>query len=441
MTPTKLDLYQNTVISHSLKGSWLVAILTGALFATFLSPQLGFLGRGLRSSLPLFFLLIWVVVVLTPRSAWQKLGRYVFPTLLGFAFAIFGLLKNTLEPYQSALQNHVFTIVVCMMVWIGVVILRILFPESLEYVRWIALIVLGASLGMGIPLLIQQPGIARLTAGNPIPEYNDLTLYLSGVANYSWYTPVALAWPSIANWLYHKSHGQVTNIVGWGLLVVASIAVILSTLSMALFLLGLGIVLWFILAAVTSGTRTDRWIAAGVLLALLVALPSLYYLGLNYDATTFSISKLTRLTEGTLTYGIGIGDETGRVDLFTKTMETFFDAPIFGAWGFETRYYFIGGHSSWADTLALYGIVGLILWLGFLSPSWRKRQQPLSISAGVAGGTLSWFLFIIGGILNPTFNSIVGLLLIWLFDEGGIWQTQQAKIVSDFPKASFIGRR
>jgi hypothetical protein len=95
-------------------------------------------------------------------------------------------------------------------------------------------------------------------------------------------------------------------------------------------------------------------------------------------------------------------------------MDTFLKHPLFGAWGLEPNFY-IGGHSSWADTLGSQGLFGLLLWIAFISPALRRGKKPFSIDEGTAGGTLSWILLAVGGVLNPTFHSSIGLILLWLF--------------------------
>ena len=61
--------------------------------------------------------------------------------------------------------------------------------------------------------------------------------------------------------------------------------------------------------------------------------------------------------------------------------------------------------------------VGIILWIYFLSPSLKRGKNAFSVSDGIAGGTVSWILVCLGGILNPTLNMGVIFLLIWLFDS------------------------
>jgi len=113
--------------------------------------------------------------------------------------------------------------------------------------------------------------------------------------------------------------------------------------------------------------------------------------------------------------------------MFVDTMDTFLKHPLFGAWGLTPNFY-IGGHSSWADTLASQGLFGLLLWIGFISPALRRGKKPFSIDEGTGGGTLSWILLAGGGILNPTFQSVIGLILLWLFDDGALWRVKSTKI-------------
>ncbi len=410
-------------VSRPDHGGLLIAGLSGILFATFLSPQVGLLGRGLRLSIPLFVLLLGVAVLLNGREVTRQLGKRVRPLLLGGMFAGTGALRFFIAPDPSLLQSQVMAGVVCMMVWVAVIVVRQVFPESCEKARWLALVTLGVSLGLGLPLLLREPGIARLTMGNPMAERYATHLYPRGVANYSWYTPVACAWPVIAAWLHNGRQQPLVKVVGWSLLSAASAATLLSTFTMAAAWLALGSLLWLFLVAMTGNSALWRLIAIGALVFLLVSCGTLRRELSRFGGTALVTDKFTRLIERTFAVGVVEGDETGRARMLVRTVETFLDHPLFGAWGIDSSFY-VGGHSSWADTLALHGLFGMLLWLGFLAPSWRHRDAPLCIRRGTAGGTLSWALLALGGVVNPTLNSPIALLLIWLFDEGGAWTTE-----------------
>ncbi len=409
--------------------TWLGTVLASALFTTFISPQAGLWGRGLRTSLPLFILFLSVAILWKGKVVEQQLEMRALPIIAGLVFAGTSFLRHLSEPSPTVLHNQGISAIVCVALWISIIVLRTGFPKAVEPVRWISLLVLGVSLGMGIPLLLEKPGIARLTMGNPMADVYAAELYPKGVTNYSWYTPVAFAFPVLANWIYKSSVKRWLKIIGWGLLSAAAIATILSTFTMAMFLLIAGIVGWLALTALTATSRWVRGFVALILFVMLLSFPTLYFFGKMFEATQFSVQKATRIFTGAFEVGLLDADETGRTVMFVDTMETFFKYPLFGAWGLAEGDYYVGGHSSWADTLAWQGIFGMMLWLAFLSPSWRRGKNCWSVEDGVAGGTLSWILVGVGGILNPTLHSSIGLLLLWLYDEGAIWQTRKAAMM------------
>lgn len=405
---------------HSRAPILFVVILASAFFASFISPQISLFGRGLRLSLPLVTLLCGVIFLTRP-SAFRVWRSYSGSIVFGLVYVALGVVRYLFDPLADVFQNFVVSAAVCIMVWMIVLLVRKGVPEAVEPIRWLTLITLGLSLGMGIPLLLDQPGIARLTMGNPMADVYAAEFYPRGVANYSWYTYVAITFPVIANWLYNTSRRLWLKIIGWGCLLAGAAATIFSTFTMATVLLMVGALAWLGLVAFTTTSRTSRWVVATVLLTVLLALPNLIAIGGELEATQFVISKAARLLEGTLTVGALEGDETGRTQMFVDTMDTFLRNPLVGAWGLDPNFY-IGGHSSWADTLGTQGLFGLLLWLGFMSPSFRRGRKPFSVVGGSAGGTLSWTLLMVGGVLNPTFYSPIGLGLLWLFDNGAIWR-------------------
>ncbi len=170
---------------------------------------------------------------------------------------------------------------VCVGLWISILIIKNYFPETLEHVRWISLIVFGISLGLGIPLLIREPSVARLTMGNANESYYASVFFPQGVANYSWYTPAAIAWPVIANWLYRSQQSFIRKILGWGALVAVSIAILLSTFTMAIVLLIIGIISWFFLVFIMRNS--------------LIAFYRLFDIDIYFDRFFFYFSLSSRL--------------------------------------------------------------------------------------------------------------------------------------------------
>jgi hypothetical protein len=403
-----------------------VAMLASALFASFISPQISLFGRGLRFSLLLFFLLGSAILAIRP-SAIRYLGTFGVSIGAGLLYVATGTIRYTIDPLSNLFQNLIISAAVCVVLWMIMLVIRKGFPEVVETIRWLILIVLGISLGMGVPLLIDQPGIARLTMANPMANVYAERFYPRGVANYSWYTPLGIAFPVIANWLYKNSRGVIWKFIGWGCLLTASAATLLSTFTMAAGLLIGGALAWLILTILTTKRKRTQFIAIIAVIVTLLFFPTLYYWGSEFDATEFAVNKTTSLIEGISSKGVIEGDMTGRAKMFVDTMDTFLRNPILGLWGLE-RYFYIGGHSSWADTLGSQGIVGLMLWLVFISPSLHRGKRPFSIEDGAAGGTLAWILLAVGGVLNPTFYNAIGLILLWLFDDGALWRVKSTKV-------------
>lgn len=396
----------------------IVFILAEILFASFLSPQIGVFGRGLWLSLPCFGLLCIIVFLSRAKLLVWQITRKIVPLLCALGFLGMGLIRYSIDPNSEYLQKYVVGGAICFGLWFSVIMVKNVFAEILDQIRWISLIIFGVSLGLGIPLLLAQPGVARLTMGNINEAYYINIFFPQGVTNYNWYTPAAFAWPVMANWLYRSRLGWIKKALGWGALLALSIAIILSTFTMAMIILLVGFLAWLFFMALSSKNLVTLSVIMIALVLIFVGFSSLYIMGRDFAPTAFAVDKATKLFTGLVeTSSMIDSDPTIRTVLFVETMQTFVQSPVLGAWAVLPDG-FAGGHSSWADTLALQGIVGLLLWLGFLSPAWLGRGSLLS-GRGNLGGTLSWILWAIGGTLNPTFYSGLGLMLLWLFDDQG----------------------
>lgn len=405
--PIRKELQQGTRI--------LIFLLTVLFFASFISPQVVFLGRGARLTLPVFTLLIFLILIdYPPQSVIRSIFENEHNARLKYAliFVGFGLLRQQITPNSILLHTFVINPTFCIMAYIVIALICDLHPSLVHPIRWLILITLGVSLGLSIPTLYDNQGIARLTMGRNA-DANTWRLS-SGVTSYTMYTAVAIAWPSIAQWLYNFPRQTIVQVMGWGALLAASVAVIFSTFSMASMLLVLGIFMWVSLNAFSG---KNNWLRAVTVIAIAIfvfQIPNLYNQALETAPTEYSVNKITTFYEDSRALGLQSGDHTGRVTMFIETMETFSANFLFGIWGLKESAR-VGGHSSWADTLAVFGILGLFLWLRFLWPS-LKRKEPFSVAGGVAGGTVSWMLFMFGGILNPTFYFPQILALLWLYD-------------------------
>ncbi|MCX7972937.1 MAG: hypothetical protein N3B16_00350 [Candidatus Aminicenantes bacterium] len=411
--------YHKYLNTESNKYSFFLSILASAFFASFISPQIALKGRGLRLSLVLLMLLLGFVFLVKPR-AYLSWSRHRITLVLGFIYVINGIVRYLIDPEITLFQNLIISALVCVIISMVVLVIREGFKNYVESIRWLTLIILGISLGMGIPILLNTPQVARLTMGNPLEDYYASLLYPKGVANYSWYTPVAIAFPVIANWIYRNVKDRIRKVISWGLLLAVSIATLLSSFMMASILLVIAAFVWLLLVAVKAKKKAARVYAIVIIAIIIFSLPTVFLIGADFQPTKFVIDKASKITENIRIYGLIQADETGRTEMLIRTINTFINSPILGGWGIDSNFY-IGGHSSWGDILGSQGLVGLLLWIGFIYPSFKRNNKWLSIEDGSAGGTLSWILLFIGGVLNPTLHSSIALILIWLFDDGTAW--------------------
>jgi hypothetical protein len=396
-----------------------VVILASAFFASFISPQINMKGRGLRLSLFLLILFIGFVFLVKPK-AFLVLIKYKITLFFGSLYVFTGIVRYLIYPNKILFQNHIIAALVCFIIWLIILIIRKEFGDSVENIRWMTLLSLGVSLGIGIPVLLSQPQIARLTMGNPLEDYYASILFPKGVANYSWYTPVGITFPVIANWLYRTKKGFIAKIIGWILLLAASLATILSSFMMAILLLMAGAFIWLSIVMLKGKNWGYKIVAMAIILISIISIPTVMILGVDFGPTKFVVSKVSRFLEGIADYGLFAADETGRVEMLLGSIHTFLQSPIFGGWGIMTNFY-IGGHSSWGDILGSQGMIGFFLWLGFLGFTIKRKEGWFSVENGNAGAIISWNLLFIGGVLNPTFHSAIALLLLWLFDECPSW--------------------
>ena len=118
-------------------------------------------------------------------------------------------------------------------------------------------------------------------------------------------------------------------------------------------------------------------------------------------------SKTTRITTGVSGRGLNQGDESGRGGLAEVSFGTFLNHPFFGVgpvWGAsEGRFDSVGSHSSWIDSLAEYGLLGLVPLLAFFVATGRRlvREALASRSMLSLSRIASFVVFVLAGLVNP----------------------------------------
>ena len=280
-------------------------------------------------------------------------------------------------------------------------------------------LVVGASCLQAIPVVWQNPGLVRLGAIELTPETRAL-----GIGNYAELTGFAVALPFFLTTALGTKHV-------WRILGVMSCAAIaalslIATLSGTILLTTLGLIGCALFYLFLGGIRKRRLITTavavvGVSVLATMMLPQLYdipEIGGRYQKLVNTFSDLPNILAGRAS------DPTYRYELMIQSLGIFIEHPAIGvaleARGAGTEG--TGGHSSWVDALASYGLFGgmpyLLFHLLVLRRLWRawtvERQNAMRW-----GCLLSCLLYLFYGFFNVTSQGTTVALFLFIAGVGG----------------------
>jgi hypothetical protein len=232
-----------------------------------------------------------------------------------------------------------------------------------------------------------------------------------GVGEYHVYTSLAVCLgPLLVVALHLKNQWKWVGVL---LLCLAATAVLFSTFTMAaavlVFCFFVALIVW-----ANNGRGMFRILRILLVLVPIALLPLLYSQARNYQQTEFITVKLERLFKGISTAGLEKGDETTRGKMFMREMQTFVEEPFLGlssgSLAMKSQ-----GHSSFMNSLVLFGILGAALWYLALFRVFRdsllNTPEPIKKRALWIG----WFALMISGILNPIWHSPAALGALFAF--------------------------
>jgi hypothetical protein len=189
------------------------------------------------------------------------------------------------------------------------------------------------------------------------------------------------------------------------------LAVFFSTFTMA-SVMAMASLFSMLLIWTLAGRGMSRIYRLLVMMVPFVLVPTLFMFANNFEQTRFVVTKAERLTKNISNKGLAKGDETERGAWFTEELSHFTDEPFLG--------YLPGitgvpghGHSSFSNSLVLFGLFGTLLWLATLYKvfkisfdlAWNAFERQVL--------TVGWIVFILSGILNPIWYSTATLAALF----------------------------
>lgn len=400
-------------------------ILAICFIATLVLPSVSCLGRGLRSTLPIF--IIWLLLfpmenrvsVSFLLSVFKK-RRFELSMLIVWFLVV--LLNAVLGRGYTGWTHVIFTVMLGMIIFMQTVYAA-LKPKAFKSIVFWTIILLGIETARSLPMLFSHPGIAKDIMG--VVNASDIyDAYINGVGEYNFYTANAIVYPFFIAAAF-KFKG-VKRIIYSASCVFIGVAVLLSTFTGAVSIMVFGLLT---LAILSYGKSLKKFLTgvANIGLVLIIFLPLFLFL-IDTEQVNEVISKIVRLYEGISGQGLLEGEETGRAYLFTISLNSFLSNPFLGVGPCTTvanpnLYIYVGGHSSWIDQLAEYGIIGFSFFIAFaMAIAQRIRvyffryKNNLIITASF----ISVLLYFIGGIVNPVVFIPSMMVLFFLLMLGSV---------------------
>ena len=398
-------------------GAWEnLAIASATLgLLTFVSPQVGVVGHGLRTLLPALTIAFFAILKCSPNAFVRAFWRYRAVYLLSAVFLLQASIRFLFVTKDPEALWHTFF--VSPIINLVILILTAALAELGDAVihRFKCWLLFGwcLSFALSLPILIKYPGIARLTMGNPQEIANTAKWAPLGVAEYSGYTTIGICLAPLFG-VMRKMEGP-AKWFAFPLILMTIAAVLVSTFTMASTMVVLSvscmIIIW-----VMAGQGASRMLRLSVVVLSMTMLPALYTFGNSLEQTKFIVSKVERLTSGVSNKGLSKGDDTMRGAWFMDEMGTFADEPFLG--------YIPGvtgqrghGHSSLSNSLVLFGIFGTLTWVLAMVLVFRitmnHTPDPFDRQLLVIG----WVVFILSGILNPIWYASTTLAALFALTQ------------------------
>ncbi len=388
-----------------------ISVIFASLFVmTLVSPYLNSAGHGIRNSWAVYSL--WLLTTFfwnhgSLNNTYIELKRRKYEVFSLVSWLIVVIL-NAVLTHGFTGDLHFFTMLTMSMV----IFMQISYSAQRDgsaSVLLVTVILIGVEVLRSIPTLWSQPALARIIMGVAATPEMIAEAGVASVGQYGYYTGLAIVLPIIV------TRAVVSNgtkaIALWIIAGAIAFAVSIATFMGAILLMFLGLVILGIFH-ITYAKSSIKTLLLYVGAVAVLVVTSMSVLG-EIEQVSYVADKATNQFSGIKDRGIKEGDVTERSDLFGLSFNTFLENPLLGVGPVTNRenpilFTKIGGHSSWLDQLAEYGMLGFcfyILFIGLvirrITKSFLLEKKISDIKICCLGQLTSCFLFILGGIYDP----------------------------------------
>lgn len=368
------------------------------------SPLLSYVGHGLKLSWVLYAIWLFLMFYKRPQAFGKVITEVRRRSIECFMPMVFWyvILLNILFSHGLTGNIHLIDCTTWLMVLFMEVSLAAQHDDSSKRVAISIITLIGVECLWSFPHMLAMPMLARLRMSN-VMEYTGQAS-LAGIGDYSYYTALAMLVPVFLG-LVVSARSRLAKLLYLVLVIGLAFTVSLATFMGAVLLMVGGGALFATLSWTRSRTRKHSW-GLIVLIALLVLI---WQSGLSHTAQGTFVANKVGLEINSIRIGGIQNDFTGRGQLNMLSIASFERSPLIGVGPYTLvdnpgLYVLVGGHSSWLDQPAEYGLLGFLPVVVFLLLRTLRALRSVN-SKGTTNRALAHLVtlivYIVGGILNP----------------------------------------
>ena len=319
----------------------------------------------------------------------------------------------------------------------------------LNGLMYVALFVFAAHSLISIFMLAKEPFLARYFNAF---YYDDIAYYApfeyKGLGSYAFFTSLAVAIPVFIFMAAKMRHRVLSTI----LVLLCVAGCFYSAYAGIIILVMVTLFVMLLYAFIFYPNKNHKRAMIVILLLCVVLIINLFAWILPHDTNEMYKAKLRDLILATTEIdiapnipkagdGIGEGEdvpiytEESRFEFYKVSVMTIGRRPLFGVGPYfktQTVANGIGGHSSWLDYLAMYGIVGCLPLIVFFIFYFRRSMKMTTYSANKVMRLIPWVLFMGYGFLNPVFTAKNFPVALMLLTAGAVPSGQLVKFLDVF---------
>ncbi len=296
----------------------------------------------------------------------------------------------------------------------------------------------------GMFVLAVRPMVAREMSTGSFPEAQRHFYHLLGVGGFEFFTGLSCAFPILVYYRMTSSHRRTLTV--W--MVLALLGLLFAGYTLAIVFVGVGLLLLLGYSLFhLRGPQLHALLRTCLLLLLVIAL----FLGIGHFAGLFQahlyLLKISDMAEliGERVFGVELGHynppnlHTGlsqmssssveRIELYTRSIHTFLQHPLAGVGSRVNTGDFsqVGGHSTWLDYLAMYGLQ-FALYLFFFALLFRRLRRMIASRAEKAYRMTALAVYTLYGLVNPVVAVATFPVVLLFFITGRVTLPGEASL-------------